>query len=1079
MRFGVLGPLAVWTDDGTAVRVPEVKVRALLANLLVHEGRPVSVDRLANDLWGDRLPGNPGNTLQTKVSQLRRALEAAEPGAKALVVRHDAGYRLRLDGDLLDVQRFRALTGQARRSADPKQKASLLADALALWRGPALAEFADEPFAAPVIQRLEQERLAALEDHADARLALGEHAALAGELGDVVARHPLRERLRALHLRALYGAGRQSEALESYAELRRRLAGELGLEPGPELVALHQAILNQDPTLHLPPPAVPRAALPVPLTELLGRENAVRDVRAALGSARLVTLTGPGGVGKTRLALETATRIAESTSDDVRFVELAGLDRHPCQGAGGGEWVPEAVAAVLGVRQDSGPGPDLTGRIADAVRDRDVLLVLDNCELLVEPVAELAARLLRAAPRLRILATSQQALGVGGEVLWAVPPLGIPAKGHLDPARPAEEVLPSVREFSAVRLFVDRAAAGAPGFALTPANVHAVATICRRLDGLPLALELAATRVRALGVDELLARLDDRFRLLSGGPRDAPARQRTLRAMIDWSWELLTEPERVVLRRLAVHAESCGLDAAEAVCAGDGVEPGSVLDLLAKLVEKSLVVAEQGVVGPRYRLLESVLAYCLDRLDDAGEADRVRLRHARFHAALAARADPLLRGRDQQRWLHRLDAESANLRAALDTFVRLGEAEAALRLVNAMTWYWFLRGRIGEARRSLRMTLALAGGADHSSRGGAAAWAAGLAVLAGERADQAAFAAAEAIPDAAVRARALWFLGYVLGTVGDLHAGRRGNRAALAGFRALGDRWGTAAALADSAGHLLSLGHLDESERAAQESAELFGELGERWGRLQASFALGALAQIRGDYDAARSRFRESLRDAEELGLWPELSYQLSWLGRTALLTGDLREARELHERAMRLAAEQGFAPGEMYARTGLALGARKAGDLDEADRHLHVLLDWHRLVEFEPGSTLVLAELGFVAEQRGDVALAGSRHRAALTVARRVGDPRAIALALEGLAGAAVLGGEPARAASLLGMAEAARTSVGAPLPVAERHDVDRITASATAALGAEGFARKHRQGAELGLSGVDEVLDSDGPNM
>ncbi|MBK1783083.1 BTAD domain-containing putative transcriptional regulator [Prauserella cavernicola] len=1074
MRFGVLGPLAVWTSGGDAVRVPEAKVRALLAVLLVHEGRPVSVDRLVEQLWGERPPGNPGNTVQTKVSQLRRTLEAAEPGGRTLVVWDAAGYRLDVAAEAVDLRRFRELTARARASEDPASRAAVLGEALELWRGPVLADFADEPFAVPVSRRLDEDRLTAQEDLAEARLALGEHAALAGELGALVARHPLRERLRAVQLRALYRSGRQSEALAGYDEVRRLLADELGLEPGPELAGLQHAILRQDPALDLAPPLPQGGELPVPVTELLGRADAVREVRSLLERERLVTLTGPGGVGKTRLALETAARLAESTRDGVRFVELAGLDRHGCAEPRSEpeHWVPEAVADALGVRQDA--GTELVERLADAVRDRELILVLDNCEPLVEPIAHLVSRLLRAAPGLRVLATSQRPLGVGGEVLWVVPPLGIPACGHLEPGRPAAAVLASVREFSAVRLFVARAAATAPGFALTEDTVAAVAAICRSLDGLPLALELAATRVRALGVHELLARLGDRFRLLSSGPRDAPARQRTLRAMLDWSWELLTDAERVVLRRLAVHAEGCTLDAAEAVSSGQGIEPDAVLDLLAGLVDRSLVVADDhgGAAGRRYRLLESVLAYGRERLAEAGERDRVRLRHARFHVELAERADPLLRGSGQQGWLRRLDAEAANVRAALDTLVGLGRADDALRLVNAMTWYWFLRGRIAEARRSLRAALAAPGEADPSARAAARVWEAGLAVLAGERADPRAAGDADAIADPAVRARAQWFLGYVLGTVGDLSPGQRLTRDALAGFRALGDRWGTAAALADNAGQLLALGVIDESRRAAEESAAVFHELGERWGLVQSAFALGALAQIRGDYADARDRFLESLRRARELGLWPEVSYQLSWLGRTALLSGDAGQARELHEQAMRLAAEQGFAPGEMYARTGLALGARREGALDEAERHLRVLLEWNRLVEFEPGNTLVLAELGFVAELRGDVALARRQHVGALAVALRGGDPRAIALAVEGLACADALAGDVTPAARLLGRAQHARSSVGAPLPPAERHDVDRASATARDALGAEKFAREHGHGVDLGLNGLEDLL-------
>jgi predicted ATPase/DNA-binding SARP family transcriptional activator len=611
MRFGVLGPLAVWRADGTAIKVPDLKVRVLLAELLagllVQEERPVSVDRLAEALWRGRPPGNPLNTLQTKVSQLRRALEEAEPGGRDLVVYQPPGYLLRVGHDAVDAQRFRDLVTLAHETEDPQARAALLVEALGLWRGPALADFGEEAFARATIARLEEQQLTAQELYAEARLELGQHHLLADELAELVARNPLRERLRAAYMRALYRAGRQSEALATYGDLRDCLVRELGLDPSPELVALHLAILKQDAALARPPAPAPsterlRTNLPAPLTELVGRAEAVTDVRRLLGPGRLVTLTGSGGVGKTRLAVETATQLVDRFPDGVWLVELAGLGRPGEQDATGS--LAEVVMTALGMREDAPPGPPgsapmgLTKRLASALRSQRLLLVLDNCEHVVEPVAELAAALLRTAPELRILATSREPLGLIGEVVFVVPPL---------------------EQSSAVRLFVARAAA-APGFTAASGDAGAVAALCRRLDGIPLALELAASRVRALSVQELVARLDDRFRLLAAGPRGVLPRQRTLRATIDWSWDLLTEPERMVLRRLAVHADGFALQAAESVCAGDGVRAEEVLALLVRLVDRSLVTMASDEGGTRYRLLESVADYCLERLDEAGSA---------------------------------------------------------------------------------------------------------------------------------------------------------------------------------------------------------------------------------------------------------------------------------------------------------------------------------------------------------------------------------------------------------------------------------------------------------------------------
>ncbi|TMR92323.1 BTAD domain-containing putative transcriptional regulator [Nonomuraea basaltis] len=1052
MRFGVLGPLAVWTTDGRPVRIPDAKVRALLADLLVYEGRLVSSDRLIDDLWGERLPRNPTGTLHSRVSQLRRVLESAESGGRGLVVSQPPGYLLRLEPEAVDAGRFASLVGRARAAVNVRERAKLLADALALWRGPAYADFADEDFARPVAARLEEEHLAALEEHAEARLALGEHGWLAGELGDLVARHPLRERLRALHMRALSRAGRQSEALESYADLRERLADELGLDPGPKLVAVHEAILRQDPALEGTAVAArQRTNLPAALAELIGREQAVSHVRTLLESGRLVTLTGAAGVGKTQLALKVARELEGGIPDGAWLVELAGLDRasgdSPASVAG-------VAASALGVRDDAlrirdeaGAAGDLLGRLADALRTRSLLLVLDNCEHVIESVAVAAEVLLRTAPGLRILATSQESLGLPGERLWAVPPLDLP-----DPAAEPEEL----RRFAAVELFVTRAAAAAPGFELGPANAAAVAAVCRRLDGIPLALELAAARVRALGVHELAARLDDRFRVLVAGRRGAPARQRTLRAMIDWSWELLSEPERVALRRLGVHADGCTLTAAEEVGSLDGTDG---IDMLARLVDRSLVVMADGPDGPRYRLLESVRDYCLDRLREAGESDEIHHRHLRHYTGLAERAAPHLHGPDQRPWLERLDREWANLRAALDTTVRLADADAAARLVNALGWYWLLRGRLAEARRALDLALNVCDDAR------VAAWRTGVRLLMSDGTDadaRAATSSHENIADMGARARAQWFLSYAHRGFTDLTVTSALLEQALDGFRELDDRWGVAAALSVRATIARARGDLAAAHRDALDSDELFKELGDRWGRVKATNTLAELAEIAGDYREAARLHREGLRMAEELSLWDEASFRLSGLGRIALLTGDLAAADAYHEQAMRLAAVQSNKVAEHFAEMGLALSARRRGEPELVESHLGKWVDWLRGVAGEPGLALALAELGFAAEQRGDAEAAVRLHLDGLASARKIGDPRAVALALEGLAGA-LTAEDPPRAAHLLGVAAALRESVGAPLPPAERGDVDRITAALRETLGDASFTAAFEHGTQL----------------
>jgi predicted ATPase/DNA-binding SARP family transcriptional activator len=1063
MRFGVLGPLAVWTDGGEPVAIPGLKVRALLADLLVHEGRPVSTDRLIEDLWTEA-PANAAGAVQVRVSQLRRALEEAEPGGRDLVVSRPPGYLLQVDPDALDASRFAALAARAREGDDPRVTAATLGEALALWRGGAFADFGDEEFTRVAITRLEEQRLAVLEQQAEARLELGEHSVLAGELSELVARHPLRERLRAAHVLALYRAGRQSEALDSYGDLRTRLAEELGLDPSPSLTALYQAILEQDPDLDAAPvPAVAarlRTNLPASLTELIGRDEAVAEVRSLLLAAgRLVTLTGSGGVGKTRLAVETAGQLLDSFADGVWLVEFAALDQHQDDVA----YSPaELICTVLDLRDAAAPGSPVpvSARLADALRGRQLLLVLDNCEHVVEHVAGLAEHLLRAAPGLRILATSREPLGVAGEVQWDVPPLRVPD-------RAAGADLAELSQCSAVRLFVARAVAAARGFTLDADTGPAVALLCRRLDGIPLALELAATRVRALGVHGLVARLDDRFRLLATGHRGAPRRQQTLTAMIDWSWELLTEPERAVLRRLAIHADGCTLEAAEAVCTAVDVPAVDVLDLLARLVDRSLVVITD---GPRYRLLESVAAYCLDRVHEAGEFERLRQRHADYYTDLAERAERQLYGPAQRQWLRRLDAEAANLRGALDDAVQRGAADRALRLTTSLIWYWYLRGRLTEARRSLETALAVGGEAPIAVRAKASAWHAGIAVLQGESGDwparrEAVLRRYEKKTDPGGLARAQWFLGLVSTDLGDLPASEDLVNRALAAFHALGDEWGEAAALSTRAKLAHIRGDLAGIERDAGRSAELFRKLGDHWGLLQATEWLGGLAEMTGDHTQAARRNADGLRIAEELGLWPEASTRLSWLGWIALQVGEYAQAREHCERALRLATEQGFKPGKVFAELGLGFAARKEGKLDLAETHLRNLLGEAP----DSGSDralhlpMVLSELGFVAELRGDAPTALALHLQAFAGAQRLNGPRDVAFALEGLAGATALAGRHRQAARLLGAAAAARQAVAVPLGPAEQIDIDRITAAASAALGESDFAAEFACGGKL----------------
>ncbi|MFF3246805.1 BTAD domain-containing putative transcriptional regulator [Streptomyces sp. NPDC002870] len=1076
MEFGVLGPLEVWATEGRPVRVPEVKVRALLADLLAHSGQVVPSDRLIEDLWGaSTYPANPSASLQAKVSQLRRALEDAEPGARQLIVHKAPGYALQAPGESVDTERFRSLVARARGTEDPRTKAAVLTDALALWRGPAFADFADEPFVQAAAAGLEEERLTAVEEHAEACLELGEHSVLIGELGTLVATYPLRERLRMAQMRALYQAGRSSEALDSYADLRYRLDQQLGLAPGPAISELQQAVLRHDPGLqHLgrtpqnPSGNRPRTNVPAPGNPLVGREAEIAEGRRHVMRHRLVTLTGPGGVGKTRLAVATARELNGEFPDGVWLAELTGvggLERTADPGP-----LAELIMAVLGVREDSGAAafaeqtPDGSlRRLAGALAPRRLLLVLDNCEHVVDAVAELVGVLLENAPDIKILATSQEPLRIPSETVWPVGPLSLPAPG---------DGMAAVESSSAVQLFVGRATAVDPGFVLDATTAPQVADICRRLDGMPLALELAATRVRALGSHELLERLDDRFRVLNSGYRGAPRRQQTLQATIDWSWSLLGEQEQTVLRRLAVHAEGCTLQAAEEICAGPEVTADQVLDILARLVDRSLVIRVDGPAGPRYRLLESVAAYTQQKTQEAGEATELSQRHLSYYTELAERARPHLHGRNQRRWLQLLDAESANFQRALEGARRAGSAQWVLRLANALAWYRFLRGRLGEGCRALATALSTKGYAPATDRAEAATWHTGLNMLLG--------GGCAVAPDdpggdkqlerTAGRARADWFLGFAQWSLGALSAGEEQVNGALADFRALRDAWGVAAAMSTRAALAMARGDLEALRSNALEARLHFAQLGDAWGQLKVTEVLSVLAEINADYEHATRLHHEGLRIAESLELWSEVSRKLSGLGRIALLMERYAEADEFHARALRLAVEQGNRPVEQFAELGLALGARRQGRLETAERHLWPWHEWNRSRGAVTGLALVLAELGFVAEQRGDVDSALALHQKGLTAARATGDSRAVALALEGLAGAHALAGRHARAARLLGTAGATRSGSGAPLPPAERGDVDRISSHIRRELGDSAFSAALKEG-----EAVDHMATAD----
>jgi predicted ATPase/DNA-binding SARP family transcriptional activator len=1070
MRFGILGALTV-ADGERRIVVPGAKPRTLLVLLVLHAGRVVPADRLVDGLWGEDLPADPANALQALVSRLRRVLDPT--GELELVASRPPGYLLAVDPEQVDAVRFEHLAAEghtALAAGRPDVAAALLAEGLALWRGPALADVAHESFAVGEVARLTELRLAAVEDRVEADLALGRHAAVVGELEALVAEHPLRERLRGQLMRALYRSGRQAEALETYRRTRRLLGEELGLDPSPELRRLEAAMLAQDTGLDPPAeaPARPRTNLRVPLTSFVGRDEELTRVAALLDQARLVTLTGPGGSGKTRLAVEVASGLADRVPDGVWLVELAPLRD---EGA-----VAAAAAAALGVRGGFRPGvapvapqEDAVDRLVELLEAKRLLLVLDNCEHLVDAVAGLAEVLLTSCPGLRILATSRETLGVGGERRWPVPGLGTPPPGLDDPGR--------LLDYGAARLFVERAGAVAPGLELSDGGVEAVGEICRRLDGLPLAIELAAARVPALTVQSIAARLDDRFRLLIGGSRTALPRQQTLRAVVDWSWELLSEPEQATLRRLAVFTGGSTLEAAEEVCGpaaatGGSEPPGGVVEVIARLVDKSLLVAEPGWDGqPRYHLLETVRAYAADRLAEAGETERLASAHAELFARLAERADPELRGPGQLDWMRRLEADHDNLRAALRWAVAAGDGELALRLAAPLSWFWYLRGDRRDAAEWLPAALAVDPTVTSTAKARVLVASAIFRVeggdpkgvaAAGELAEEAR-AVAEHLGDEPNVAWAEVALAQLTFMSGDQALGMELLERALTVVRAAEDRWTEAAALMARAEIARYSGDLAACRRDAEAGLAGFRARGERFGMAYALDTLAFTAETAGDYRRAVALVEAATGLAEELRVPEFVAAFHARHGIVLSFLGQHRRAQAVLGQALAEVEQLGWRQGVAWIRGLSGLAARRRGDLDGARLQLERALVWCRETHASAIAAPTLAWLGFVLELQGDLAAAGSVQREGLDHAERTGDPRSVGLALEGLAGGACATGDAERAALLLGAAGAMRQSAGGPLPPAERIDVDRIEAAARRVLGEDRLGELLRRGAAL----------------
>jgi predicted ATPase/DNA-binding SARP family transcriptional activator len=884
--FRILGPLEV-SREGRPCDLGARKHRALLGVLLLHANEVVSVDRLIDELWGETPPATAPKALQVYVSGLRGTI-----GRDVLATRAP-GYMLSVEEGELDLWRFERLASDGRKAladGDAARAATAFRRALGLWRGPPLADLAYEPFAQSAIARLEELRLACLEDRIEADLALGRHAELVAELEALIREHPLRERLRAQLMVALYRSDRQAEALDVYRAARRALSEELGIEPAEELQRLQRAVLSHDSGLALPAEAKsakeePPRRLPVAPTPIVGREREVAEVIALLErpAARLVTLTGAGGTGKTRLALEVAAKAQARFADGVFFAALAAI-RDPTL-------IVPTIAAALELTE--APGQPLLESLKHHVRDRDVLLVVDNFEQVVEGAPYLA-ELLAAAPGLRLLVTSREPLRVSAESEYAVPPLGVPDLDQLGD-------LGSISRVESVELFVQRAQAADRRFRLNDDNATDVAAMCARLDGLPLAIEMAAARIRALPPRAILARLDERLRLLTGGARDLPPRQRTLRATIDWSHDLLGLPERALFARLAVFAGGWTLEAAESVC---GDELGDqVVDVLGSLVEKSLVRREEPVEDePRFGMLETLRAYALERLAATGEEPLLRRKHVTFFRDLGERAEPELFGPRQGTWLERMEREQDNLRAALTWSRTDPDARTnGLHLAGSLFPFWLARGQFTEGRE----------------------WLSGLM---GRPAEEQASSA---------HAKALVASGWFALIEGEVETAQALAGEALVLSRQLGETWCTAVCL-NMLGTAARYGERHSEARALYEEALILSEEHElTWPAAVAVGNLGRQAFALRDYERAAGLLERSLDLHRQAGEGFTVAATLTLLGWVAQNLGDRPRAAAFHAEGLELWIKLGNLWGITLALQGIAALAALTGGPERAARLL------------------------------------------------------------------------------------------------------------------------------------------------
>jgi predicted ATPase/DNA-binding SARP family transcriptional activator len=1039
LQLQFFGPFAAQVHGQPLAPLRTRKGAWLLALLALRAGQKIERDWLAGVLWPDSQERQALANLRTSLKDLRQALETEAWRLSAPTTRT---LSLDLTGAAVDVLAFDAAIARG----DP---ASLEA-AAALYHGPLLEGCAEE-WAFQERQIREQAQMGALETLAARAQSAGDQAQAEGHLRRVVAADPLRETAQRRLMQVLATRGNYAGAVRVYRDLRLRLHREVNSEPDPETTALFQqlravargqavapspewrrsASSGSAPGASLSPsapdapeevddfPALPRLSdfphnLPLQLTRFIGRERELAAVKDLLATHRLVTLTGVGGGGKTRLALQVAADRLSSFTDGVWLVELAPV-RDPAL-------VLPAVVAVFGVREEQ--SRTLLATLTEFLRGKNLLLVLDNCEQVLEAAPQVR-ELLAGAPQVTVLATSRAPLRLQGEQEYPVPPLDIPDPKHLPP-------LELLSQYAAVELFCQRARDVQPDFALTRENAGAVAAICQRLDGLPLAIILAAARMKLFSPQALLARLESRLPLLSGAAQDRPARHQTLRGAIAWSYDLLTEQEQLLFRRLSVFVGGCSLAAAEAV----GEDLGHVLDGMAALINQSLLRQEEQEDGePRFMMLETIREFGLERLAESGGAELTRQRHRDYFLGLAEQAEPELKGSGQEKWLTRLEEEHDNLRAALDWCREHGDGEAGLRLGGALWQFWEVRGYLTEGRERLTQLLALPG--------------------------------AEA--RTVVRGRALNGVGRLSHRQGDHQAARALHEESLTLHRELADQQGVAQSLGALGNVARYHGDYEEARALLAASLTIFRDLGDQQGVAWSLYNLGCMSLNQGEYQKARELFAEGLDLFRELGHHRGICHSVGVLGIVARIQGDYTVARALGEESLAIGRELGD-----YIFNGLgSLGsvALAQGDYETARVLLQEGLTLSRNLGNYGDTVSALSDLGHVAREAEEYTLCAAHYRESMALRQSHDDRWGIARALEDFAGLAGRQGQWERAARLLGAAEAVDRSLGQNRPVviiarvAVPGEYERTLDGARAALSEAAFAAAWAEGQAMPL--------------